>query len=150
MKVFMEILLLVCIVLNCALPAAAEADALTRPVRIGYTVHPGFVDQKEDGSYAGMGVEYFEEISRYTGWTYEYIRGSRGELQQKLDRGELDFVMPVMRTEERESNAYAYPEHAIGTAMSGLYVSDRLSNIRYEDYMHMQDIRIGGSVNSYV
>ena len=149
MKEFMKIVLLACIVLTCALPAAAEADALMRPVRIGYTMHPGFIDQKEDGSYTGMGVEYFEEISRYTGWTYEYIRGSRGELRQKLDRGELDFVVPVMRTEERESNAYAYPEHAIGTAMSGLYVSDKLSNIRYEDYIHMQDIRIGGTKDSY-
>ena len=51
------------------LPFSTQAAGETgRVVRIGYTEHPGFIEQREDGTYQGMGVEYFNEIANYTGW----------------------------------------------------------------------------------
>ncbi len=149
MRIIVKIFIIFSVIVAGCMPSFVGAVGLMRPVRIGYTLHPGFIEQKGDGSYYGMGVEYLNEISNYTGWNYEYISGNRSELEQKLSAGELDFVMPVMKTEARENSFYRYPEHAIGTAMSGLYVLDKNSSIRYEDYEHMQGIRIGGTRGSY-
>ena len=149
MKIVWRFLLIVC--LGCLLlPEGVSAAAQgARLVRVGYTDHPGFIMQREDGSYYGMGVEYFEEAASYTGWQYEFVNGSRRELEEKLATGEIDFIAPVMKTSERESRLYEYPAHAIGTAVSGLYVSNANDTIYYDDYAHMKNIRIGGTPGSF-
>ena len=65
-------------------------------MRVGYTVHPGFIDEEDNGTYTGLGVDYLNEIAKYTGWNYVYIKGSRTELAQKLQDGEIDFLAPIM------------------------------------------------------
>ena len=132
------------------LPFSAQATGETgRVVRIGYTEHPGFIEQREDGTYQGMGVEYFNEIANYTGWHYVYVSGSRSELEEKLSRGEIDFVAPVMKTSDRAGTLYDYPLDAIGTAVSGLYVPETNDQIYYDDYAHMDGIRIGSTPGSF-
>ena len=97
----------------------------------------------------GMGVDYFDEIASYTGWQYEYIQGSRSELEQELAAGAIDFIVPVMQTAARADRLYDYPDRSIGTAASGLYVSERNDTIYYDDYEHMKGIRIGGTAGSF-
>lgn len=149
MRTIMRLFIIICIMMAGPMQAITKADALERPIRIGYTEHPGFIEQKADGSYVGLGAEYFDTVADYTGWKYEYVCGSRSELEEKLDRGELDFIAPVMKTEERVNRIYRYPLHTMGTAMSGLYVSAAHSDIYYEDYMHMRGIKIGGTKGSF-
>ena len=129
--------------LNCA------ANQVERLISIGYTRHPGFIEQMPDGSYRGLGIDYFNEIADFTGWHYEYIAGSRGELEAKLDRGEIDFMAPVMKTSERASLKYAYPIHSLGTAVSGLYVPQDSEAVYLDDLEHMQNLMVGGTAGSF-
>lgn len=120
-----------------------------RMVRVGYTEHPGFIECQDDGTYQGMGVDYFNAISEYTGWHYEYVSGSRSELEAKLLSGEIDFIAPVMQTQDRAAALYDYPSYAMGTAASGLYVAEGNHSIYYDDYEHMQGMRVGGTPGSF-
>ena len=132
-----------------SLPAYAVQSAETRVIRIGYTEHPGFIELAKDGKYRGLGVDYFNEIARYTGWRYEYVSGSRNELQAQLMAGTIDFMAPVMKTAERENNLYAYPRHALGTAVSGLYVPVDNTTLFSDDDERMQGMRVGGTPGSF-
>ena len=148
-KIFF-ILIFFCINLLLANPLnldAADNDPLT--IRIGYTNHPGFIDRADDGTYSGFGVDYFNEIARYTSWKYEYISGSRGELQQKLENGEIDFLAPIMKTSDRENTVFDYSAHSLGTTSSDLIVLENNTSIYYNDYAHMDGIRVGGTEGSF-
>lgn len=142
----MAFLLIVC--LGCLLlpEGASTAAQGARLVRVGYTDHPGFIMQREDGSYYGMGVEYFEEAASYSGWQCKFVNGSRGT-GEKLATGEIDFIAPVMKTSER-NRLYEYPAHAIRTTVSGTCVNAN-DTIYYDDYAHMKNIRIGGTPGSF-
>jgi len=120
-----------------------------RLVRVGYTYHPGFIEHMPDGSYQGLGVDYFNEIADFTGWHYEYVSGSRSELETKLDRGEIDFMAPIMKTSERANLLFDYPIHSLGTAISGLYVPQASESVYLDDYEHMQNMVIGGTSGSF-
>ena len=129
---------------------ASHASAEERIVRIGYTSHPGFLEpQSGTAPPKGMGIDFFKAIADYTHWKYEYVPGSRQELEQALSQGRIDFIAPVIKTTERASYLYDYPRHMIGTAASGLYVPKNSTNIYFNDYAHMQDMRIGGTKGSY-
>lgn len=86
-------------IVSC-LPAFASAnDAKT--VRIGYVNVKGY-EEGGDGEYkTGFGYEYFQRIAYHTGWRYEYVYGSFGELFEKLEKGEVDVLGNVTYTPER-------------------------------------------------
>jgi signal transduction histidine kinase len=128
----------------------SHTSAEMRTVRIGYSSHPGFLEPQSDTSLPkGMGIDFFNAVADYTHWKYEYISGSRQELEQALEQGKIDFIAPVMKTAERANYLYDYPRHMIGTATSGLYVPKDSTSIYYDDYAHMKDIRVGGTKGSY-
>ena len=136
MKNILQFFFVLVFLIEGALPATAiaEGNPEGQTVRIGYTDHPGFIMRRDDGTCYGMGVDYFDEIASYTGWQYEYIQGSRSELEQELAAGAIDFIVPVMQTAARADRLYDYPDRSIGTAASGLYVSERNDTIYYDDY----------------
>jgi len=151
MKNILQFFFVLVFLIEGALPATAiaEGNPEGQTIRIGYTDHPGFIMRRDDGTCYGMGVDYFDEIASYTGWQYEYIQGSRSELEQELAAGAIDFIVPVMQTAARADRLYDYPDRSIGTAASGLYVSERNDTIYYDDYEHMKGIRIGGTAGSF-
>lgn len=123
--------------------------AASQTVRIGYTPHPGFIEQAPDGSFQGLGVEYFNEIAKYTGWNYIYKPGSRSQLAAQLQQGEIDLFVPVMKTTDRAGVLYDYPLHSMGTAVSGLYVPEKDEHIYLNDFAHMQGMRVGVTPGSF-
>lgn len=152
MKLFFHLIavcwLAVCFALTGSI-AIGAVDSNKQIVRVGFTEHPGFIEESSSGSYRGLGVDFFNEVSRYTGWQFEFINGSRSELNTKLQNGEVDFIAPIMKTSERELTAYDYCAHPLGTATSNLYVSNLNRTIFYNDFAHMQGIRIGGTKGSF-
>ena len=70
-------------------------------VRIGYVNVKGYEEGGEGEYKKGFGYEYFQKISYYTGWRYEYVYGSFGELLAMLEEGTLDILGNVTYTEER-------------------------------------------------
>ncbi len=82
-------------------------------VKVGYMDHPGFIEKDENNRYFGYGVEYLDEICRYTGWKVEYVHAAWSEQLEMLERGEIDIVPMAQYSQERAEKFY-YTNHSIG------------------------------------
>lgn len=89
----LSVLLLVCLPLQAL---AAEGKV----VRVGW-YEGGYNITGPGGERSGYGYEFQQTVAAYTGWRYEYVKGSRMELLEKLQRGELDMLNCVSYTPER-------------------------------------------------
>ncbi len=100
-----------CAFLAVVLFASAAAAA---PVRVGYYENEVFQEGAREGAVkTGYGYEYYRKLSEYTGWSYEYVYGSYGELYQKLLSGEIDLLAGLAWREERVG-LMGYPALAMG------------------------------------
>ena len=86
-------LLLVCLPLQAL---ATEGKV----VRVGW-YEGGYNITGPNGERSGYGYEYQQTVAGYTGWRYEYVKGTSIELLEKLKRGELDMLNCISYTPER-------------------------------------------------
>lgn len=87
------LLLLACLPLQAL---AAEGKV----VRVGW-YEGGYNITGPNGERSGYGYEFQQTVAAYTGWRYEYVKGSSMELLEKLQRGELDMLNCISYTPER-------------------------------------------------
>lgn len=87
------LLLLACLPLQAL---AAEGKV----VRVGW-FEGGYNTTGPNGERSGYGYEFQQTVAGYTGWRYEYVKGSSMELLEKLQRGELDMLNCISYTPER-------------------------------------------------
>ncbi len=102
-------------VLLCAicLPAIALADE-SDVVRVGYYENEVFQEGASEGTpKTGYAYEYYRKLSEYTGWRYEYVYGTYGELYQKLLDGDIDLLAGLAYREERVG-LIGYPDAPMG------------------------------------
>ena len=83
-------------------------------VRVGYYENEVFQEgASPDAIKKGYSYEYYRKLSEYTGWEYEYVYGSYGDLYQMLLNGEIDLLAGLAWREERTS-LIGYPDAAMG------------------------------------
>lgn len=87
------LLLLACLPLQAL---AAEGKV----VRVGW-YDGGYNITGPNGERSGYGYDFQQTVAAYTGWRYEYVKGSSMELLEKLQRGELDMLNGISYTPER-------------------------------------------------
>ena len=87
------LLLLACLPLQAL---AAEGKV----VRVGW-YDGGYNITGPNGERSGYGYDFQQTVAAYTGWRYEYVKGSSMELLEKLQRGELDMLNCMSYTPER-------------------------------------------------
>ena len=108
MKKFIPALLLL-----LSFPLFALTPASTQ-VRVGYYENEVFQEGAQEGSVkTGYAYEYYQKLSEYTGWKYEYVYGEFGELYQKLLSGEIDFLAGLAWRADRQA-LIGYPDAAMG------------------------------------
>ena len=97
----------------CSVPAEAD-ETESRPVRVGYYENEVFQEGAQPGSVkTGYAYEYYQKLSEYTGWKYEYVYGGFGELYQMLLDGKIDLLAGLAWREERTS-IIGYPDAVMG------------------------------------
>ncbi len=102
-----------CILLFIFCPAA-HADAGTETVRVGYYENEIFQEGAQEGAVkTGYAYEYYQKLSEYTGWRYEYVYGGFGDLYQMLLDGEIDLLAGLAWREDRTS-LISYPDAVMG------------------------------------
>ena len=119
-------LLLCSIVLAGALsPAAAFAsESEGSPVRVGYYENEIFEEGARDGAVkTGYAYEYYQKLSEYTGWRYQYVYGEYSDLYQMLLDGDIDLLAGLARREDREG-LIAYPDKPMGSEIFNLIGHD--------------------------
>ena len=88
----------VLLLLACLPLQALSAEG--KVVRVGW-YEGGYNITGPSGERSGYGYEYQQTVAAYTGWRYEYVKGSSVELLEKLQRGELDMLNCISYTPER-------------------------------------------------
>ena len=67
------------------------------------------------------------EISKYTGWTYEFITGTEDQLvplMEMLETGEADVMGGIVKNEE-SMRLYDFPEFSTGASYTCLLYTSR-------------------------
>lgn len=104
------------ILLFLTMPLSAEETSSSRgpkTVRVGYYQSSGFQEGHEGIALFGYGYEYYQRVSQYTGWRYEYVFGSYDELYQKFLKGEIDLFAGLAHSKEREGKMM-FPQIPMG------------------------------------
>ena len=118
------------LVLAVALPAAAfAAQDDVKTVRVGYYENEVFQEGAQpDTVKTGYAYEYYRKLSEYTGWEYEYVYGSFGDLYQMLLDGEVDLLAGLAYKEDR-ADIIGYPDAAMGNETYNLVKHDTDASI---------------------
>ena len=140
--------LLLCLLMTALLlPLAAAAEAVgPKVVRVGW-FDSSFNYWDKFGRRCGIGYEYQQKISAYTGWTYEYVEDSWPNLLQKLMNGEIDLLSDVSYKEERTEHIL-YPDLPMGTEAYYIYTSGKNAEITANDPKSINGKRVGVSQGS--
>ena len=93
--------------------AFAAASESTR-VRVGYYENEIFQEGAQEGAVkSGYAYEYYQKLSEYTGWKYDYVYGEFGNLYQMLLNGEIDLLAGLAWRADRET-LIGYPNEPMG------------------------------------
>ncbi len=122
-KTISIILLLMVVLFENVTAYAAEQPTGSRLVKVGYMNHPGFITDAENGAVVGYGVEYFDTICRYTGWTVEYVYAPWIDQLEMLERGEIDIV-PIAQYSEERAEHYLFSHQPVGLLQCLLFTVD--------------------------
>lgn len=97
-------------------PLSAAAD---KKITIGYYDDvPEFQSgASETDRKSGYAYEYYQELAKYTGWTYEYIYGSFDEITALMSKGEIDMTAGISEDfcTDHLKNGYTVSEYRTGT-----------------------------------
>ena len=138
------LVLLVLIILASGLTYAKER----RTVRVAFFPMDGYHILLEDGSYAGMDVDYLKALCRYAPWNIEYVVcTSWDDALKKLDEHEVDLVGSAQFSQAR-AEVYDYADLSSGYTY-GMIATTANSDIAFEDFNAMKNLTFG-MVKSYV
>jgi len=101
-------------VIIAIMPIVAFSEDELKTVRVGYYENEVFQEGAREGAVkTGYAYEYYGKLSEYTGWRYEYVYGSFGDLYQMLLDGEIDLLAGLAWREDR-AELIGYPEAMMG------------------------------------
>ena len=136
--------------------SALAAQDGAKTVQVGYYENEVFQEGAQEGAVkTGYAYEYYQKLSEYTGWEYEYVYGSFGELYQKLLDGQIDLLAGLAYKKDRDS-LIGYPEAAMGNESYSLlqHSADSASAIDLATFdgktIGVLDSAIADSLHSYI
>ena len=132
---------------------SVKADAYSnlsgqKTIRIGYIDYSGFFERKLDGTFEGYGVDYLHEISKYTGWNYEYVYGTFSNQLKNLKDGKIDLICHAHITKDRKKN-FIFSRYSDGEEISILYTALDDERYYYNDYKHFNGMKIAFLKDSF-
>ena len=123
-------------------------DSKETVIRVGCVDIDNFLEFQGD-TVVGYGADFLQEISVYTGWKYEYIKGSWSECLKLLKNGEIDLLLPAEYSDGRAED-YLYSERECCTDYVVMLCSSENDNLFYEDYESFNGLKVGMSKGNYL
>ncbi|MEG1391055.1 MAG: EAL domain-containing protein [Angelakisella sp.] len=142
LSLFLALLLM----LGCL--SATVLAAENKVVRVGYEDSYGIVSDPVTGVLSGYSYDYLMEISKYTGWEYEFIPVSWNEGLELLSKGELDLFGPMQKSADRQL-LYDYPEMEMGFEYGAIYADIDENRFFYNDVASLDGITVGIEEGNY-
>lgn len=145
-KISVFLLLFLIFAVSLSLPINAQSKDEGKIVRVGW--YDSSYNQLDPvGRRSGYAYEYQLKISAYTGWTYEYVKGSWSVLLQMLQDGDIDLMSDVSYTEKRAENMF-YPSLPMGTEEYYLFIAPDNREISQADYSTLNGKKVGVNKDS--
>lgn len=135
------ILLFACMFLKESV-SAAESSIVK--LKVGFCKLDGFFDYDSAGNECGYGVDYLNEISKFssTHFEYSYIKvKSWEELSGLLKEGKIDIMMPVSESSKALDDR-SYTTEDIMTTYHSIMTKKNRGDLYYEDYESMNKMKI--------
>ena len=123
-------LLGIAVLIACFSPVNVNAEGTSgATVRVGYYENEVFQEgASADLVKTGYAYEYYQKLSEYTGWHYEYVYGEFGDLYKMLIDGKIDFLAGLAWREDRKE-IIGFPEAAMGNETYSLVKHDADTDI---------------------
>ncbi len=123
---------------------ASAAEGPARHVRVGFFRFSGYHIQDGDGRRSGYGYDFLQRIGNYMNCVYEYTGYDRSysDTLEMLERGEVDVVTSVSKTEERMEK-FLFSDKPIGTNSTMFTVKAGNTSVTAGDYATYDGLDIG-------
>lgn len=146
MKKRIHRLLICCIFCFClffSIPSSAnENEASTTKLTVAFPETEGVNEIYDNGTYGGTTYDFLMEISKYTGWEYEFITGDPGELLGGMMNGEYD-LMGGMFYQESFEEYFNYPNYVMSKNYSTLLCRNDNQIAKRFDLSTLNGMKIG-------
>lgn len=124
-----------------------EAKA-TRTVNVAFFPMEGFHEYSQDGTRAGMDVEYLSAVNEFAEWDIQYVDCENwDDALQMLRDGRVDLVGSAQYSQDR-AEVYRYAEFPSGYTFGAIMVNGD-STCAYEDFEVMDELTYG-VVKTYI
>ena len=91
-------------------------------VKVGYYENENFQEGASEGAVkSGYAYEYYQKLSTYNGWRYEYVYGSWSEIYDAFVKGDIDLLAGLGYAEER-LEVMNYPNYPMGYESYYLFI----------------------------
>ena len=127
---------------SCAITLTAAAEKEPTVLKVAFPEAPGINEVYGDGTYGGCVYGWLNEISKYTGWKYEFVTGNASELLDGMIAGEYD-LMGGMFYYGGYEEYFNYPQYIMGSNYSLLIYRWDNPDIKGYDYTTLGGKRIG-------
>ena len=132
----------VILILTGTFPILAADETPHRVLTVAFPHSPGISEIYEDGTYGGSTYDWLHEISKYTGWEYEFVTGDPEMLLKEMRDGKYD-LMGGMYHLEGYDEIYNYPKYPMGSNYSLLMYKRDDQSIKSYDYTTLNGKKIG-------
>ena len=139
---------LLCMMIFSLLPMRASAEEQehagektdSKVVRVGW-YEDSYHITGVNGGRSGYAYEYEQAVAGYTGWQYEYVKGSFGELVRMLEAGEIDLMAALSYTDER-AEKMLFSELPMGQERYYLYADLTKKDISMSDLSTLNNKKV--------
>ena len=126
--------------------ASADESSIVK-LKVGFYQLDNFFDYDSSGNECGYGLDYLNEISKFSSihFEYSYIRvRSWEDLSKFLESGKLDIIMPVSEPLKTSSTGshFSYTTEDIMTTYHSIMTKKKRGDLFYEDYDSIGKMKI--------
>lgn len=122
-------------------PTSLKASAPKRSVRVGLSDTESINPTNQVNENSAFLQDYIQAVSEYANWDYHYVQKDWAELLNDLKNGDLDVLMDVSKTTERESY-FDFSSDSMGTEWVCLY-GRQDTTVSYNDYASFNGMTVG-------
>lgn len=101
------------------IPMVTSAESDKKVLRVAFPELEGFTTTDENGDRHGLVVDYLNEISKYTGWEYEFVQTAADDMITEFLEGKFDLMGGTYYAEGLDQY-FAYPDYSTGQSKSVL------------------------------
>lgn len=101
------------------IPMVTSAESEKTVLRVAFPELEGFTTTDENGYRHGLVVDYLNEISKYTGWEYEFVETTADDMITEFLEGKFDLMGGTYYAEGLDQY-FAYPDYSTGQSKSVL------------------------------